>query len=109
MDDRRWTMARRETMNKRHRVARRSSFISQRKSAARHRPSSIVHRLFFIALLMFGQTGCRQIGEKLSVRPRALRDVPAARLAFRLEPDVNESILPASLTNEAPEEPLAPV
>jgi hypothetical protein len=58
---------------------------------------------------MFGQTGCRQIGEKLSVRPRALRDVPAARLAFRLEPDVNESILPASLTSEAPEETLAPV
>jgi hypothetical protein len=56
--------------------------------------------------------GCRQIGEKVgvvSVRPRELRDVPAARLAFRLEPDVSPDVLPESLKDEGAEEPLAAV
>ena len=56
--------------------------------------------------------GCRQVGEKMgvvSVRPRELRDVPSARLAFRLEPDVSPDALPESVKNEGPEEPLAPV
>ncbi len=43
------------------------------------------------------------------MQPRALRDVPAARLAFRLEPDADESALPASVTTTAEDEPLAPV
>ncbi|HEY0084251.1 MAG TPA: hypothetical protein VGB61_15835, partial [Pyrinomonadaceae bacterium] len=37
--------------------------------------------------VVLGTGGCRSVGEKLgisAVRPRALRDVPAARLAFRL-------------------------
>jgi len=53
--------------------------------------------------------GCKQITEKFSVRPRALRDVQAARLAFRVEPDVPEEALPAGLVEEKAEEPLAPV
>jgi dipeptidyl aminopeptidase/acylaminoacyl peptidase len=56
--------------------------------------------------------GCRQVGEKMgvvSVRPRELRDVPAARLAFRLEPDVSPDVLPQSVKDEGAEEPLAPV
>lgn len=53
--------------------------------------------------------GCRQIGDTLSVRPRALRDVPAHRLAFRLEPDVPDDVLPAGLREDAPEEPLATI
>ncbi|HVF41799.1 MAG TPA: hypothetical protein VM936_02240 [Pyrinomonadaceae bacterium] len=56
--------------------------------------------------------GCRQIGEKVgvvSVRPRELRDVPSARLAFRLEPDVSPDVLPQFVKDEGAEEPLAPV
>ncbi|HEX8128688.1 MAG TPA: hypothetical protein VF527_06255 [Pyrinomonadaceae bacterium] len=61
--------------------------------------------------VVFGAGGCRSVGEKLgisAVRPRALRDVPAARLAFRLEPDRDEAV-PENLKNEAPEELLAAV
>jgi hypothetical protein len=43
------------------------------------------------------------------VRPRALRDVPAARLAFRLETDLDENLLPENLKQDAPEELLATV
>jgi hypothetical protein len=56
--------------------------------------------------------GCRQVGEKMgvvSVRPRELRDVPSARLAFRLEPDVSPDVLPQSVKDEGVEEPLAAV
>lgn len=53
--------------------------------------------------------GCKQISERLSVHPRALRDVPAARLAFRLEADADESALPPAITLAAPDESLAPV
>jgi hypothetical protein len=56
--------------------------------------------------------GCRQVGEKLGVsvpRPRELRDVPAARLAFRLETDFSEDLLPENLRQDAPEELLATV
>jgi WD40-like Beta Propeller Repeat len=70
----------------------------------------IHHSSFIISLaLLLGLIGCQQIGTKLNVQPRALRDVPAARLAFRLEPDVSENVLPLTLTNETPDEPLAPV
>jgi dipeptidyl aminopeptidase/acylaminoacyl peptidase len=53
--------------------------------------------------------GCKQITEKFSVRPRALRDVQAARLAFRVEPDVPEGALPTGLVEEKAEEPVASV
>jgi hypothetical protein len=33
-------------------------------------------------------TGCKSIIERQDVRPRVLRDVPAQRLAYRLEPDI---------------------
>jgi hypothetical protein len=56
--------------------------------------------------------GCRRIGEKvgvMSVRPRALRDVPSVRLAFHLESDVSTDALPENLKNETPDEPLEAV
>jgi hypothetical protein len=59
-----------------------------------------------------GAGGCRSVGEKLgisAVRPRALRDVPAARLAFRLETDISEDVLPENLKTDAPDELLAAV
>jgi len=65
-----------------------------------------------LASIVFGAGGCREVGEKLgisAVRPRALRDVPAARLAFRLEADIDEDALPDGLKTDAPEELLAAV
>ncbi|MGH9901851.1 MAG: hypothetical protein ACRD68_08585 [Pyrinomonadaceae bacterium] len=53
--------------------------------------------------------GCKQVAETVSVRPRALRDVPAARLAFRFEPDVNASGLPDAFDGEEADGPLAPI
>jgi len=63
---------------------------------------------FCLLLFALCLTGCRQISEGLgvSVRPRALRDVPAARLAFRLEPDLSPEALPANLKDEATDESL---
>lgn len=54
--------------------------------------------------------GCQQISEGLGgvVRPRALRDVPAQRLAFRFEPDVETEGVSA-LAEEETEEPLAAI
>ncbi len=40
------------------------------------------------------------------MRPRTLRDVPAARLAFRFEPDLKEESLPELLKKDEAEEPL---
>ena len=62
-----------------------------------------------VLCLVAALAGCEQIREKLSVRPRALRDVPAARLAYRLEPDLAADVLPAPLRDDAAEEPLAPI
>ncbi|MFL6211122.1 MAG: TolB family protein [Pyrinomonadaceae bacterium] len=70
----------------------------------------ILRSSFIIPLcLLLSLGGCQQLNERLSVHPRALRDVPATRLAFRLEPDVAESTLPADVTSETPDEPLASV
>ncbi|HEV7906089.1 MAG TPA: hypothetical protein VGO96_19770 [Pyrinomonadaceae bacterium] len=77
--------------------------------------SSSLRRVTACALvcaLVLGLGGCRQVGEKLGVsvpRPRELRDVPAARLAFRLETDFSEDLLPENLRQDAPEELLATV
>ncbi|HYE13708.1 MAG TPA: hypothetical protein VD968_04620 [Pyrinomonadaceae bacterium] len=54
-----------------------------------------------------GGGGVTDLG--LSARPRSLRDVPAARLAFRFEPDVSEDALPERLKKDEAEEPLAAV
>jgi hypothetical protein len=53
--------------------------------------------------------GCRDIGGRLSVQPRALRDVPAERLAFRFEPDLSAESLPEAIKKEDAEEPLAAI
>ena len=60
-------------------------------------------------LACLGWTGCGQLAERVSVQPRALPDVPAERLAFRFEPDLNPEVLPSALKGEESEEPLAPV
>jgi hypothetical protein len=66
-----------------------------------------------LLLLLVGLVagGCQQVRETtgLSVRPKALRDVPAERLAFRFEPDVKEEDLPERLRKDEAEEPLAGV
>jgi hypothetical protein len=56
-------------------------------------------------------SGCRQVEETtgLKVAPKSLRDVPAARLSIRFEPDVSADKLPERLRNDAPEEPLATI
>lgn len=60
--------------------------------------------------LVSSLAGCKRITETFtSVQPRALRDVQAARLAFRVETDVAESVLPAGLLEEKAEEPVAAV
>ncbi|MDQ3688310.1 MAG: hypothetical protein M3430_22325 [Acidobacteriota bacterium] len=76
---------------------------------ARRRNRRRAMRSGLIIFLVAACVGCNQIGEKMNVRPRALRDVPAERLAFRFEPDFDASALPASFRDEEPEEPLAPV
>ncbi len=45
--------------------------------------------------------GCDQLQETMSVRPRTLRDVPAARLAFRFEADVSSETLPPAVKSDA--------
>jgi hypothetical protein len=52
---------------------------------------------------------CREAGDALRVSPRSLRDVPAERLAFRVEPDVKEESLPERLKANETEEPLASI
>ncbi|HST51172.1 MAG TPA: hypothetical protein VLJ61_04105 [Pyrinomonadaceae bacterium] len=56
-------------------------------------------------------SGCRQVEESagLKVAPKSLRDVPAARLAFRFEPDVSAEKLPERLRKDEAEEPLATI
>lgn len=54
--------------------------------------------LFSVALLVgLGASGCNNIIERRDVRPLIMRDVPAQRLAFRLEPDIG---LPAEIKTE---------
>lgn len=65
--------------------------------------------IFLAAACVAASVACEQIRDRMSVRPRLLRDVPAERLAFRFEPDFDTSGLPTSFTDDEPEEPLATV
>jgi hypothetical protein len=87
-----------------------------RRRCASSSSSRLVRRLALVAFVIAScvlspLAGCKQVGERLgvSVSPRELRDVPAARLAFRLEPDVSTDLLPESLRNDSADEPLASV
>lgn len=64
-----------------------------------------------LAGLMCVAGGCRRIQDAVGVRvqPRSLRDVPAERMAFRLEPDISAEILPESLKTNEGDEMLAPI
>jgi len=80
------------------------------RGVSKSRVSAVV--VCALLVVVSGAGGCRQVGEKLgisAVRPRALRDVPASRLAFRLETDISEDVLPENLKTDAPEELLATV
>ena len=84
-------------------------------SCKRVRGSSYARRVVLyvlVASLVAGAGGCRRVSEKLGIsaaRPRELRDVPAVRLAFSLETDIGEDVLPENLRQDAPEELLASV
>ena len=65
--------------------------------------------IFLAAACVAASAACEQIRDRMSVRPRLLRDVPAERLAFRFEPDFDTSGLLPSFTDDEPEEPLATV
>jgi hypothetical protein len=82
-----------------------------RASASRSSARRLLAALVVAACAVSPLAGCKQISEKMgmSVTPRELRDVPAVRLAFHLESDVSPDVLPESVKNEGPEEPLAAV
>ncbi len=83
------------------------------RHVVRHKTRAGAHRItviLWVFIGVFGGAGCRQVGESVGVRPRSLRDVPAERLAFRFEPDLNSDVLPASFKDEPEtEELLAPI
>lgn len=60
----------------------------------------------FVCVACLALAGCRAAQDALSVKPKSLRDVPSARLAFRFEPDVAEETLPELLKKDEAEEPL---
>src|SRR5687767_7729870 len=64
-----------------------------------------------VLLACLSLAGCRAAQDALTLtaRPKTLRDVPAARLAFRFEPDLPEESLPEPLKKDEAEEPLAGV
>jgi WD40-like Beta Propeller Repeat len=59
-------------------------------------------------LLLLAAAACKEggVGGFGAVEPRSLRDVPAARLAFRFAPDVAEETLPERVKRDEAEEPL---
>jgi hypothetical protein len=65
--------------------------------------------LLFASCLLAAVAGCRQVGDAVSVRPKTLRDVPSARLAFRVETDFNADALPQEIKAEDAAELFAPV
>ncbi|HEY0079160.1 MAG TPA: hypothetical protein VGB73_10980 [Pyrinomonadaceae bacterium] len=84
--------------------------IARRAARRRAGARRLVSVLLVLASVL-GASGCARLKESvgLSVAPRTLRDVPAARLAFRFEPDLAESNLPTSFTTDETEEPLAAI
>jgi hypothetical protein len=48
---------------------------------------SVFLSLLIVMLVGLGASGCNNVIERRDVRPLVMRDVPAQRLAFRLEPD----------------------
>jgi hypothetical protein len=87
--------------------------VARRKRARGGRCSlrALILPLVVAACVCSPLAGCKQISEKMgmSVTPRELRDVPASRLAFRLESDISPDLLPENLKDEKQEEPLASV
>lgn len=51
------------------------------------RQSLVASLLVVLCVVTLAATGCRQLGGPQSVRPRSMRDVPAARLAYSFEAD----------------------
>ncbi len=55
---------------------------------SRARAKTTILVLIFLTSLATATSGCRSVLQRQDVRPLVLRDVPAQRLAYRLEPDV---------------------
>ena len=70
-------------------------------------PLVFVEKRRFIAAILivaaFFTASCKTLIDSRDVRPLVLRDVPAQRLAFRFEPDVE---IPAELLNDAADTPV---
>lgn len=63
-----------------------ASILSVHLSHKRHKTTI---PFFTILTSLILALGCKSVIDRQDVRPRVLRDVPATRLAYRLEPDVN--------------------
>lgn len=63
-----------------------ASILSVHHSHKRHKTTI---PFFTILTSLILALGCKSVIDRQDVRPRVLRDVPATRLAYRLEPDVN--------------------
>jgi hypothetical protein len=73
------------------------------RRGARPRARLLLPLFLLLLLTLIPGAGCRTlIGDKQSVRPRSLRDVPAQRLAYRFTPDT-----PAPPTASGKEDPSA--
>jgi hypothetical protein len=83
--------------------------LRRRTYSSSARRAALVCSLSSLLLITLGiGTGCRTIiGDRQSVRPRSLRDVPAQRLAYRFVPDTSQP--PGAATNTDPNVRLASV
>ena len=70
------------------------------------RQSRIASLLIVFFVIVFAGAGCRQVVGPQSVRPRSLRDVPAARLAYSFEADATP---PTEATDDNATDKLATV
>ena len=77
------------------RIVQKVSAILRFGGSKDNKTSSLI--ITIMAALIAGVVSCTSITQRQDVRPLVLRDVPAQRLAYRFEPDVQ---LPAEVKNE---------
>ena len=77
------------------RIVQKFSAILRFGGSKDNKTSSLI--ITIMAALIAGVVSCTSITQRQDVRPLVLRDVPAQRLAYRFEPDVQ---LPAEVKNE---------
>src|SRR6266480_3177248 len=76
---------------------------SQKRPSFRVSVSILLTAIFLIGLIT---AGCDNVIERRDVRPLVMRDVPAQRLAYRLEPDTG---LPSDIKTEDPNDKVAAI